>query len=333
MRFYYSSLRFVTLHGRPLPPFDGKTPTLLLASHRNGAADGWIFNQLLPTAQFLTSVQLHRSRFLRLMFAGIPVVRDKDRVRYFIEEVIRLARIYTYLDDLEHYQTTRLTLPFRKGIKEIGERLVALGVLREASDIYFAPFSVLDDAIREERFDTLEQVVYANQAGWRQAKQRSPAWNYDEQSSAEDTPTGNELTGLAGSPGTVEGEVFLIHSPDDFALFPKGAILVARTTNPAWTSLFYRASGVITESGGPLSHGAVTARELQLPAVMSVRGVMTRLQNGMRVRLDGKRHGQRVVTGAARRYAKPFATHRSLIRQRVKMVAAGGALPAARRRP
>ncbi|MFE8101476.1 hypothetical protein RBA71_08255 [Brenneria goodwinii] len=56
-------LLLVTLHGRPLPPFDGKTPTLLLASHRNGAADGWIFNQLLPTAQFLTSVQLLRSRF------------------------------------------------------------------------------------------------------------------------------------------------------------------------------------------------------------------------------------------------------------------------------
>ncbi len=82
--------------------------------------------------------------------------------------------------------------------------------------------------------------------------------------------------------------MFLIHSPEDFALFPKGAILVARTTNPAWTTLFYRASGVITESGGPLSHGAVTARELQLPAVMSVKGVMTRLENGMRVRLDGK---------------------------------------------
>ncbi|QTF06960.1 glycerol acyltransferase [Brenneria izadpanahii] len=82
VRFYYSSLRFVTPYGRPLASFDGETPTLLLASHRNGATDGWIFNQLLPTAQFLTSVQLLRSRFLRLMFAGIPVVRDKDRVRY-----------------------------------------------------------------------------------------------------------------------------------------------------------------------------------------------------------------------------------------------------------
>lgn len=82
VRFYYSSLRFFTPDGRRLAPLDGETPTLLLASHRNGATDGWIFNQLLPSAQFLIAVQLLRSRFLRLMFAGIPVVRDKDRARY-----------------------------------------------------------------------------------------------------------------------------------------------------------------------------------------------------------------------------------------------------------
>ncbi|KAA8994999.1 hypothetical protein FJU30_25555 [Affinibrenneria salicis] len=82
VHFYYSSLRFVSPQGQPVAPFDGEVPTLLLASHRNGATDGWIFNQLLPKGQFLTSVQLIRSRFLRLMFAGIPVVRDKDRERY-----------------------------------------------------------------------------------------------------------------------------------------------------------------------------------------------------------------------------------------------------------
>ncbi|MDF7680975.1 PEP-utilizing enzyme [Enterobacteriaceae bacterium ESL0689] len=80
----------------------------------------------------------------------------------------------------------------------------------------------------------------------------------------------------------------VIHAPD-LPLFPQGAILVARTTNPAWTALFYRASGVITESGRPLSHGAVTARELGLPAVMGIRRVMSRLKNGQCVRVDGQK--------------------------------------------
>lgn len=62
---------------------------------------------------------------------------------------------------------------------------------------------------------------------------------------------------------------------------------MARTTNPTWTPLFYNAAAVVTESGGPLSHGAVTAREMKIPAVMSVRNCMAHLANGQRVRVEG----------------------------------------------
>jgi pyruvate,water dikinase len=81
--------------------------------------------------------------------------------------------------------------------------------------------------------------------------------------------------------------VFIVLTPEDFAKFPRGAVLVARTTNPTWTPLFYSAAAVITESGGPLSHGAVTAREMGIPAAMSVKHCLSRLQNGQRVRVDG----------------------------------------------
>lgn len=276
--------QFLQRHGHRELDFDAYYPTWLEAPHI--VLDQ--LNMLVELADEDLAGQALNAKLAASAAQHQYLSQAPEGMRYFIEEVIRLARVYTYLDDLEHYQTTRLTLPFRKGIKEIGERLVARGVLSEASDIYFAPFNVIDEAMGQDRFERLAQVVRDNKAGWQQAKQHSPAWNFGEQASPEDNPTGNELKGLAGSPGTVEGAVFLIHSPEDFALFPKGAILVARTTNPAWTTLFYRASGVITESGGPLSHGAVTARELQLPAVMSVKGVMTRLENGMRVRLDGK---------------------------------------------
>lgn len=80
--FYYSAITFVNKNGQKIPALDGSTPTLLLVSHRNGGSDGWVVSQLLPHAQFLASVQLLRSRFLRLLFTGIPVVRDKDRQRY-----------------------------------------------------------------------------------------------------------------------------------------------------------------------------------------------------------------------------------------------------------
>ena len=106
----------------------------------------------------------------------------------------------------------------------------------------------------------------------------------------DDSEGSGRLRGLSGSPGCADGEVFQVLSPDDFSGFPKGAVLVARTTNPAWTPLFYSACAVVTESGGPLSHGAVTAREMGIPAVMSVHRVLSTLKNGRRVRVDGT-HG------------------------------------------
>jgi pyruvate,water dikinase len=94
------------------------------------------------------------------------------------------------------------------------------------------------------------------------------------------------LHGLTVSPGTVEGEVVVIHDPYDVTQMKRGAILVARATDPAWTPLFTLASGVIVEVGGVLSHASTIAREYGLPALANVRQATTRLRTGDRVRLD-----------------------------------------------
>lgn len=212
-----------------------------------------------------------------------------EELRYLVHEVIRLARTYTALDDLEHYQTTRLHLPFRRGLKAIGAQLVERGVLADPMDVYFVPLAVLDGALHSGELASITEAAARHKTGYLAACARTPDWIFGEAEPVE-VDGSHVLKGLGGSPGIVEGEVFVVRSPEDFPHFPKDAILVARTTNPAWTPLFYQARGVITESGGPLSHGAVTARELGLPAVMSVRHVMRLLVNRQRVRIDG-RHG------------------------------------------
>lgn len=277
---------FLQRHGHRELDFDAYYPTWAEAPHT-------VLDQLRALCELDDSA--HSTRQWDTILAASSarhrlVSFMPEDLRYLTEEVIRLARVYTQLDDLEHYQTTRLTLPFRRGLRALGTALVAQGVLTEHSDIYFIPFADLDAAMVNGDYASLPATVARYKAQWQHARVSTPAWNLGEDTGKE-PPTASEgvLTGLSGSPGTVEGEVFLVHSPDEFSQFPQDAILVARTTNPAWTALFYRAQGVITESGGPLSHGAVTARELGIPAVMSIRGVMTALHNGMRVRLDGTR--------------------------------------------
>lgn len=214
------------------------------------------------------------------------LARAPAGLRFFLQELIRLARTYTALDDIEHYQTTRLTLPFRRAARAIGEHLVQQGALDEAMDIYFLPPAELEHAITSGDYHNLRATAAREKTAYQDACARAPAWEYGADS-APATDGTNSWQGLGGSPGSISGEVFIITDPAQFADFPQGAILVARTTNPAWTPLFYHAAGVITESGGPLSHGAVTARELGIPAVMGIRDACHRLTNGQRVKIDG----------------------------------------------
>jgi len=218
-------------------------------------------------------------------------------LRYFFTEVVRLAQTYTSLDDLEHYQTTRLTLPMRRSVRELGNRLVDLGIVEEAMDVFFARQATLNSAITEPntaKWASLADEITSNKATYTAARKVTPKWALAE---TEEGVTDSEdgWKGIAGSPGKATGAVFLVHGTEDFGKFPKGAILVARTTNPAWTPLFYGASAVITESGGPLSHGAVTAREMRKPAVMGVRGIMGSLKNGDIVDVDGSRGTVKLV--------------------------------------
>lgn len=215
--------------------------------------------------------------------------RLPQEMQFFVHEIVRLARVYTTLDDVEHYQTTRLTLPFRKGLKALGARLQSIGVLDEPMDVFFARYESMNLALAvnaPEQWTALGEEIRREKQAYLEHRTEAPAWSIGASAQAE-VPEGEGLAGLPGSPGAASGPVYKVHGSEDFSDFPKGAVLVARTTNPAWTPLFYKAVAVITESGGPLSHGAVTAREIGLPAVMSIRGVLSALENGQRVRVDG----------------------------------------------
>jgi phosphohistidine swiveling domain-containing protein len=245
---------------------------------------------ILRTPMDCPPAERERTLKMRMQSAEFGLLRRiPEDLHYFVSEVLRLARVYTSLDDLEHYQTTRLALPMRKSLRALGERLVSMNVLDDAMDIFFARLAHLEETIEADiprGWKGLGQAIRREKRAYERDRARRPDWVLG---AAEKEDSGEALSGLPGSPGEAEGPVYIVLSPDDFARFPKGAVLVARTTNPAWTPLFYSAAAVVTESGGPLSHGAVTAREMRIPAVMAVPGSLRRLKNGDRIRVDGSR--------------------------------------------
>lgn len=82
------------------------------------------------------------------------------------------------------------------------------------------------------------------------------------------------------------GAARVLHSPDEIDSFKEGEILVARFTDPSWTPVFSRAAGLITEVGGHLSHAAILARELNVPAIVGVEGATSSIRTGDLVRMN-----------------------------------------------
>jgi len=102
-------------------------------------------------------------------------------------------------------------------------------------------------------------------------------------------PTGAvELAGIPLSAGVAEGPALVLTDPSR-GTARSGYILVCPSTDPAWVPLFVNARGLVMESGGTLSHGAIVAREFGLPAVAGLPGVQHRIRTGQRIRVDGGR--------------------------------------------
>jgi pyruvate,water dikinase len=99
----------------------------------------------------------------------------------------------------------------------------------------------------------------------------------------------NLIVGSPGSTGRAEATVRLLDRPENGDQFQAGEILVTKQTDIAWTLLFPRAAAVVTDVGAPLSHAAIVARELGIPAVVGCGDATMRLQTGDRVRVDAGR--------------------------------------------
>lgn len=103
------------------------------------------------------------------------------------------------------------------------------------------------------------------------------------------TNASDTISGFAGAAGCVEGRVRVLDRPEQGDQLQTGEILVAVTTNIGWTPLFPRVAALVTDVGAPLSHAAIVARELGIPAVVGCGSATSRLRTGDRVRVNGGR--------------------------------------------
>ena len=150
---------------------------------------------------------------------------------------------------------------------------------------------------RQKNYDSyralpaLPSIIRGRIDPYKWAKNPDRRVDYYDFTSPADTMSSNfeTLKGFPGAAGKIEGPVRILKDPEDSGLFQPGEILVASTTNLGWTPIFPKAEAIITDIGAPLSHAAIVARELGIPAVVGCGSATSKLKTGDKVLVDGSR--------------------------------------------
>ncbi len=187
----------------------------------------------------------------------------------------------------------------------IGSRLTREGVLSEPDDVMYLRYDELRQVIGKPAASDAGRTVARRRAERAAAYRRRPRdwigtvtesqltfpywvnWGYPDRFYRGAPADVEQLHGIGGAPGVVEGIARVVRTTDDFDAVADGDILVCQMTNPAWVALFTKIAGLVTDSGGTTSHPAVLAREFGIPAVVGTSEATYRIATGDRLRVDG----------------------------------------------
>jgi pyruvate,water dikinase len=166
-----------------------------------------------------------------------------------------------------------------------GDALVRSGRIERADDILF----LVPEEVESGGAAPLHDTVAQRRAEWSHwCTLKTPPFIGTPASLAALAEAAREaVRGAPASRGTVTGTARILRSPEEGHRMGPGDILVCEMTTPAWTPLFAIAAGIVTETGGPLSHPAITAREYRIPAVVALDGATTRIRDGQTITIDG----------------------------------------------
>jgi len=198
------------------------------------------------------------------------------------KEIVEVVEKYRKAIKLREDSKTLQDLPrplIKKIVDEIGERLISEKVLSNTPDVWLLTL----DEMKEGNFNKGDVGVRKKIVEEKLEKSWLPDWFREKGSPVK----GNILEGVVGSSGVVSGTVKIISGPKEFDRVKKGDIIVAHSTNPLWTQLFGLIAGIIVEHGTILSHAAITAREYEIPCVVSVNNATKIIKEGQKVEVDG----------------------------------------------
>lgn len=236
--------------------------------------------------------KLEREEATRRINAQINPLR-RPLFRWLLKQTQNKTR---QRDNIRSY-VAKFLFPMRLVLVEFGRRWAERGWLADPDDLFFLTLYEVGDIVRTGQPNVLGSDLITLAAARRTA---FDYWHTIEAPAAlgpggaplpDPQPTGAFLQGLSASAGRVRGRARLVESMDEAVRLAPGEILVTRGTDPGWTPVFPLVSGLVLETGGQLSHGAIIAREYGVPAVINVPGALSTIKDGQIIEVDGT-HGR-----------------------------------------
>ncbi len=207
--------------------------------------------------------------FNSMLHSTITYIKLREKLSLFMSE--------------DSYQMRRIYLT-------MGEQLVEKKYLLHRDDIFHLSYSELQQLITNEskNFDPKRIVEIRIKEIASDTNITPPEIICEDAISFIPQEKEEWLQGISGSAGRVQGYARVIYDPADVKIgLNRQDILIVPFTDVGWTPLFPNIGGIITETGGQLSHGAIIAREYGLPAVLSVRNATKIIKNGQKLTIDG----------------------------------------------
>jgi phosphohistidine swiveling domain-containing protein len=195
---------------------------------------------------------------------------------------------------------TRAWPLFRRALARIGDAFLSRRTTRAASDVYFLTRPELRRALHDPTAD-LGGLAAERQSKWDKERRLAAPLvlghpprmltsllEAADRALRDPAPTAaTSVRGTPASPGRATGRARVIRSNDEFDRVQAGEILVCPVTTPAWTPLFARIAGVVTDVGSIAAHASIIAREYGIPAVVATGDGTTRIADGSRITVDG----------------------------------------------
>jgi len=291
---------------------DPAAPIAMIGSYIDRLDAGTEFSR--PAAAVLAE----RERLTREYLELLP-----DGSRTAFEKSLDLARrVFPYVEDHNFYIDHRYMAIFWNKVREFGALLAQSGMLRDGEDIFYLRHDEIRSALEDLRlwwssgadvaphgrehwppiverrrtmYDAMRRWSPPSALGRAPERVTEPMtvilWGITTERIDEWlSPDGDteRITGIAASPGVVEGRACVVLHVDDLDRVEDGDVLIAPTTSTSWMPVFAKIAGAVLDIGGIMSHAAIVAREYRKPAVVGTGTATRRIKSGDLVRVDAE---------------------------------------------